>query len=315
MVYRFDESESRLIQLPLAAIAQQLQTTLEGSTGGSILEGNETLPVRVRLSNEARSDLDQIERIGLVGGLGGSLNSSPSLSALGSPRLEAESAVVSRIDGNQMNEVRAWLSANVLPSMVLADIQKMLQEPGNLAPPGCRVEYAGESSKRTEAVGQLVGNVTLLLAAAVFVLVFSLRSFRATGIIFAIGGLSFGWALWSLWFVQFPLGFTAIVGAMGMVGIAINDSIVVLAELRADADCRDGKVDAIVELISLLTRHVLCTTFTVGCSFIPMLMEGGTFWPPMAIVVIGGVFGATALALYWIPAIHLLSIPRRVRVA
>ncbi len=310
LVYRFDESESRLIHLPLAAIAQQLQTSIEGSTGGSILEGNETLPVRVRLSDEDRGDLEQIERIGLVGSNVAMLTSSPSLSALGAPTLQAESAVVSRIDGYQINEIRAWLSPNVLPSVVLADIQKVLEQSENKPPPGCRIEYAGESSKRTEAVGQLVGNVLLLIAAAIFVLVFSLRSFRATGIIFAIGGLSFGWALWSLWAVQYPLGFTAIVGAMGMVGIAINDSIVVLAELRSDEGCQRGKIESIVELVSLSTRHVLCTTFTVGCSFIPMLLEGGTFWPPMAIVVIGGVFGATALALYWIPAIHLVTLSR-----
>ncbi len=108
------------------------------------------------------------------------LTSSPSLSALGAPTLQAESAVVSRIDGYQINEIRAWLSPNVLPSVVLADIQKVLEQSENKPPPGCRIEYAGESSKRTEAVGQLVGNVLLLIAAAIFVLVFSLRSFRAT---------------------------------------------------------------------------------------------------------------------------------------
>ncbi len=64
-----------------------------------------------------------------------------------------------------------------------------------------------------------------------------------------------------------------------MVGIAINDSIVVLAELRSDEGCRRGKIESIVELVSLSTRHVLCTTFTVGCSFIPMLLEGGRFGP------------------------------------
>ena len=114
-------------------------------------------------------------------------------------------------------------------------------------------------------------------------------------IIFCVGIFSFGMAFFSLWATGFALGFTAIVGTMGMVGIAINDSIVVLAELRSDPLARMGDLDSIINLVMRSTRHVLSTTFTVGCSFVPMLIEGGTFWPPMAMVISGGVFGATVL--------------------
>jgi multidrug efflux pump subunit AcrB len=306
LVYDVNEAESRLVRMPLASIARQLQSTLEGSIGGSILEGNEEIPIRVRLALDQRRDLPSIETVDLLNDSGLSGRSTVSLSSLGSPKLKAETAIITRFDGKRINEVRAYLQAGVLPSTVLEAIQKDLRKPEYQPPDGCSIEFGGENSKRTEALDQLLGNVMILAAGIVFVLVFSLRSFRAMFIILGIGVLSMGLAISSLWATDFAFGFTAIVGCMGMIGIAINDSIVVLAELRADPSCMAGERDSVVRMVMRSTRHVLCTTFTVGCSFIPMLLEGGTFWPPMAMVIIGGVFGATLLALYWIPAIHIL---------
>jgi multidrug efflux pump subunit AcrB len=306
LVYDVNEAESRLVRLPLASIAKQLQSTLEGSLGGSILEGNEEIPVRVRLADEDRRELTGIENVNFLSDVGGVSRPSISLSTLGTPVFKAESDVIARFNGVRINEVRAFLTAGVLPSTVLAAVETDLKRPEYLPPAGCSIEFGGESSKRTEALSQLLGNVSMLAAGIVFVLVFSLKSFRAMAIILAIGVLSFGMAILSLWATDFAFGFTAIVGAMGMIGIAINDSIVVLAELRADEQCHQGNLKAIVEMVMRSTRHVLCTTFTVGCSFVPMLLEGGTFWPPMAMVISGGVFGATLLALYWIPAMHIL---------
>lgn len=304
--YQIDESESRWLNVPIAEMARQLQSSLEGAVGGTILEGNESLPVRVRLTDAFRGDLSEIERVSLRPTMGGE-GSQVSLSSLSQATLKSETASITRWNGSKVNEIRGFLKPQVLPSVVLDAIRLELAKPENRLPQGFRIEFGGESSKRTDAVGQLISNVAILVAGTIVVLVLSLRSFRGMFIIVLIGGLSFGMALWCLDLFQYPLGFTAIVGTMGMIGIAINDSIVVLAELRSDEASRRGDLDAIIRLVFQSTRHVLCTTFTVGCSFIPMLIEGGTFWPPMAMVVIGGVFGATVLALYWVPAVFMMS--------
>ena len=310
LVYDVNEEEARLAGVDLAAIAGQLDATLEGRLGGSILEGTEELPVRVRVANAQRDDITKINSIDIMPTRGG-MRKPVSLSSLGTARLQAEPALIARYDGRRMNEVRAFLQSGVLPSTVLKFVDAELKKKANAPPAGMTIEYGGEDSKRNEAVGQLMGKVSILAAAMVFVLVFSLKSFRASMIIFCVGIFSFGMAFFSLWATGFALGFTAIVGTMGMVGIAINDSIVVLAELRADPLARLGDLDSIINLVMRSTRHVLSTTFTVGCSFVPMLIEGGTFWPPMAMVISGGVFGATVLALYWIPAVHILLCPRK----
>ena len=103
-----------------------------------------------------------------------------------------------------------------------------------------------------------------------------------------------------------PFGFMAIVGTMGLVGVAINDAIVVMAGIRANAAARAGNREALREVVVHCTRHIVATTLTTIAGFTPLLLAGGGFWPPLAIAIAGGVGGATILALYFVPSVYLL---------
>ena len=78
-----------------------------------------------------------------------------------------------------------------------------------------------------------MANVSILAIGMVASLVFALGSFRLAGLIGIVAVLSVGLGLGSLWLFGFPFGFMAIIGTMGLIGIAINDSIVVVSALAA----------------------------------------------------------------------------------
>ena len=59
-----------------------------------------------------------------------------------------------------------------------------------------------------------------------------------------------------------------------------------------------------MDVVVSCTRHIVATTLTTIAGFIPLLVGGGTFWPPLAVVIAGGVGGATLLALVLAPAGH-----------
>ncbi len=124
------------------------------------------------------------------------------------------------------------------------------------------------------------------------------------------GGLSIGLGPFALWIFGFPLGLMAIVGTMGLVGVAINDSIVVLAAIAENDDARVGDDDATVTVVIGCTRHVLTTTLTTIAGLAPLIISGGEFWPPLAVTIAGGVGGATLIALLLVPALHLLLFGR-----
>jgi multidrug efflux pump subunit AcrB len=315
---RIDEEEARLAGLDYQTIATQMNSALEGSIGGSIIEGTEELPVRVRVANSDRQHLAAIASTNLLptplnspaAASGGALSngqfSGVPLSALGDLTLVAEPSSINHINGLRVNEIQAFITSGVLPAVVQQDFQTRLEAAGFLLPPGYRLVFGGESSKRNESVGNLMANVGVLMVLMVATLVLSFHSFRIASIVGVIALMSAGLGTGALWLFGYPFGFMAIVGTMGLIGVAINDAIVVLAAIREDPLAAAGDRIAVENVVVRASRHVIATTLTTIAGFVPLLVSGGGMWPPLAITIAGGVGGATILALYFAPSAYMM---------
>jgi multidrug efflux pump subunit AcrB len=307
LFFDVDEEAAQRAGLTSVEVASQLQEGLLGAVGGSLLEGEEELPIRVRIKGGHQT-------LGAVESLGFKAPSSPQtgfrssipLTALGDLKLRPQLASITRRDGERSNTIQGFLVAGVLPATALADFRAGLDAANFTLPQGYRYEFGGESSKRNEAVGNLMASVGLLLVLIAGTLILSFNSFRQAAIIGVVGFLSAGLSLAALYVFGYPFGFTAIVGTMGLIGVAINDAIVVLAAIREDPKASQGDPAAIREVVVRSTRHVVATTLTTIAGFVPLLLAGGDFWGPLATAIAGGVAGATLLALCFVPASFLL---------
>ncbi len=295
-----DEAEARRVNLSPAAVARQLDVYLEGMTGGSILEDNEELPVRVRVNDGIRSQVDQLGSLDLVG------QQRVPLSSLGQVSLIAEQAVIARRQGQRVNTIQGFTPAGILPSQVLADFLERLEQSQVSLPPDYRFEFGGEADARGSSVANLLSTVGVLSVLMLATLVLSFNSFASAGIILVIAGCAAGLGLGSLYVSGYPFGFTAILGTLGLVGLAINDSIVVLSALRDHPLARWGDAVAVAQVVGRSTRHVVATTLTTLVGFTPLLFDATGFWPPLAICIAGGLGGTTILALYAVPSAHLV---------
>jgi len=306
-----DERAARLAGLDNVAIARQLEATLEGAVGGSMLEDTEELPVRVRLVGNQRSDLASVASLDLYPGgpttprRSRQVGNIP-LSSLGDLKLEPEIANVERRSGVRVNTVMGYVTAGVLPAKALADFRARLTRAGFALPPGYRMEWEGETGQRDDAVDNLTQSVSVLLVLMVTTLVLSLGSFRLAAVVGVVGAASVGLGLGALWLFGYPFGFMAIVGTMGLIGVAINDAIVVIAALKRDPRAGRGDRAAVREVVFRSTRHVISTTLTTVAGFTPLLLSGGGFWPPLAVAIAGGVVGTTLLALTFVPSAFVL---------
>ncbi|MDY6937486.1 MAG: efflux RND transporter permease subunit [Cyanobacteriota bacterium] len=305
-----DEEQAQQAGFDNTAIARQLDAYLEGVVGGSILESTENLPVRVRLTNTDRADLDRIASLDLRPDGATDRNFRPT-SALGELSLESELAVVARRNEQRVNTVQAFITAGVLPSNILAELKTQLADRNFQLPPGYWYEFGGEDAERNDAVGNLLLFVPLLVLVMLTALVLSLGSFRQAGIVAAVAVASVGMAQFALWAFGSVMGFMAIVGSMGLVGIAINGAIIVLSAFNEDAEASQGDRRAVIQVTLKATRHVLTTTITTIVGFIPLVASGDPFWMPLAIGIAGGVGGSPILALYFTPAAYLLLTRRK----
>jgi len=139
-------------------------------------------------------------------------------------------------------------------------------------------------------------------------LVLAFRSVTYASMLGCVAVFSLGLALLSTWSIGFPISFNTILGTLGLIGVAFNDSIVVLAAILANPRAAAGDRVAIVDATMGCTRHVLATTATTIGGFLPLLLlVGGDFWPSLAIVLVGGIAGSTIVALLFIPAAYILA--------
>lgn len=308
-----DEEKARIAGVSQSDLAMQLEASLEGAVGGLILEETEELPVRVRSNDDVRGDLDRIASLEVITEDNLGKRSSVPLANLAELKLVPKVPAIRRFNTQRINEVRGYITAGTLPADVLADFRQRLTEAEIEIPAGYELVFAGEAGKRDEAVGNLMSSVGVLGVLMVATLVLSFSSYRMAAIIGAVAVLSIGLSLGALAVFGYPFGFMAIVGTMGLVGVAINDTIVVLAGIREHEAAREGQPHAIAHVVLKSTRHVLATTLTTVAGFTPLILEGGGFWPPMATAIAGGVCGATLLALVFGPSSYVLLMCRGCR--
>ena len=298
-----DEVAAAQTGLTLTQIAAQMQTDLEGQVGGSMLEDLEELPVRVRVENGDRDSAESVASLSFVT-TGGNSDWIPA-SSIGDVELVPEAGSIARQDGVRSNDVLGYITRDALAIDVTNAILDRIQAQGFDVPPGYALVVDGDSANQTEALRNLTTYLPILLMLMIATIVLSFRSGRLAMLIGVVAILSVGLGMLSLWLGGYARGFNAIIGSVGLIGVAINGTIVVLAAIRANAGARRGNVDAIVTETIGATRHIVSTTLTTIGGFIPLLLfTGGDFWPPLAIVIAGGVGFSVTLSLLFTPAVY-----------
>ena len=96
-------------------------------------------------------------------------------------------------------------------------------------------------------------------------------------------------------------------GVIALVGIVVNNAIVLIDV--AERERREGKslVDAIQAAVERRTRPILLTTLTTIVGLMPLTMTQSTLWPPMAWAIISGLISSTLLTLLVIPVLYRLA--------
>ncbi|MEZ9291133.1 efflux RND transporter permease subunit [Vibrio lentus] len=302
---KVDEDTAKLNGISLNQFAGMLQTTLTGRESGSVIEGSESVPIRVRVADDARENLAHLSNIRLP--ISSDVYSTGiNVSTLAELELTTSRGAITRRNGQRVNTIEGYIEAGVLPQTVLNEFQKRLAS--YEMPSGYTIGFGGESAERDNSVNSLISNVAVVVVLMVLVVVMSFNSFRMSSIIFMVAGLAGGLGLLSVWIFGYPFGFTVIIAMLGIAGLAINAAIVILTELKLDKQASSGNVDAVVEAVMSCTRHISSTTITTVGGFMPLIIAGGGFWPPFAVAIVGGTVLTTLISFYFVPVVyHLMT--------
>lgn len=311
-----DEAEARRLGLSLGDVAGQLEAALVGVTGGSLIEGSEELPVRVRLGNALRADPAAIRDMGIVPAGGGALGASgryaaTPLSAIAEVTIAPGEGTITRRNGERANTIQAFLLRDVLPEEALAAIRAQMAAEGFSLPAGYRLELGGDSDARSSTLTNLIAPLGLIVTLSIAVVVMTFRSFRLASVALVVSGLAAGLSMLALAVFDYPFGINAIIGLIGSIGVSINAALIIMTALQEDPDAATGQPEAMARVVMTSSRHIVSTTITTAGGFLPLILAGGGFWPPFAMAVAGGVLLSTVVSFYFTPAAFRLVYARQ----
>ncbi len=307
IVFDLDERKVEQAGYGLTDVARILDASLSGVPAGSLLEGTEEIPIRVRLSAGDRERQSRYAQLSLpIRASENGRTASVPLSSLGGIELQPGKSPILRLDGERLNTVQGFIRRDVLPEEVLKRLQSELTaRPINL-PPGYRIQTGGDSEQRAETTGNLMSSMGLIIALTVATIVVTFNSYRLSIIAFIVCFLSAGLSLFALALFKFPFGIQALIGVIGSIGVSINAAIIVLTALKNDTAASRGDRAAAARVVMDSSRHIVSTTVTTFGGFLPLLLAGGGFWPPFAMSIAGGVLLSTIISFYFTPPMFLL---------
>jgi len=219
-------------------------------------------------------------------------------------RMEWQPAVVRQWDMQRMTAVLAETAEDVTYTQVLSRLAPRLQ--GLELPPGVRLVYGGSAAEAGEANTALFKTLPVGLLLLLVFLLYQFNSFRLLGIVLMTVPLAVVGVVPGLLLARQPVSFTAILGAVALVGIVVNNAIVLIdLARRLEQDGLDTAA-AMVAAVGRRARPILMTTATTVAGLLPLTFTRSTLWPPLAWAIISGLLASTLLTLVVIPALYRL---------
>ncbi len=304
-----NENATAIAGMSTGELSRRLNSALMGDLAGTVQEGNTEMPVRVRVADQYRNEISDLATLPMLtsGGRGVPLDE------LGEWHMLPTASAIDRYQGERISTVQGYLVPFTLPAGVLSEFRNKIENQGFDLPVGYRLEIGGEAENSAESIGNIMSVFLFFALAMAAVVILSLNSFRYGAMIGVVAILSFGLALFGVRLFGYPFGYMALIGALGMMGLAINGAIIVLSALKASPAALSGDIEGTADVVVDATRHIVSTTATTIGGFIPLIVDGGTFWPPLATAIAGGVGGSAIIALFMVPAVFIALKRRQIR--
>lgn len=302
---QFDNDRLRLLGLDPASVARQVYALISGTTVSQARYGDRTTDVVVRTPGAERHALGDLGSlvIGTANGTG------VTLSQVAKIVPTSEDPLLVRRNRVPTMTVRADITKGIQAADVTAAIVPKLQPLIAKLPAGYAIVTAGSVEEAGKANGALAPLFPVMIGLMLLILMLQTRSFRMTGLVFATAPLGLLGAIPALLLTGFAFGFNAILGLIGLAGILMRNTLILVDQIDSERARGLGLEDAVIEATVRRARPVLLTALAAVLAFLPLTLS--SFWGPLAVVLIGGTLVGTALTLFFLPALYTLVMVRR----
>jgi cobalt-zinc-cadmium resistance protein CzcA len=283
-------------------INETIETAIAGRVATTLIEGQRRFAVAVRFPEENRRDIQDIERL-LVRAPGGER---VPLGELAQVKLVEAPAQVSRENGIRRVVVEANVRGRDLGGFV-EDAREKLAPIIRELPTGYFLELGGQFENQQRAMRQLAVVVPVALLLVLLLLYLALGTLGDALLVLLNLPFALVGGVVAVVAFRMPLSVSAAVAFIVLLGIAVQNGVVLVAFFRQLRKEGKGVAEAVREGSALRFRPLLMTALTSFIGHLPMLYatgSGADIQKPLAVVVMGGLVTSTALTLLVLPAIY-----------
>jgi cobalt-zinc-cadmium resistance protein CzcA len=294
--------------IDVATINATIEAAVAGWNATTLIEGQRRFAVVVRFPEAARQDLEQIKQL-LVPAPGGERVPLDQLAHF--EEVEAP-AQVSRENGMRRVVVEANVRGRDLGSFV-DEVRGLVDPMARGLPPGYFVDYGGQFENQQRAMRQLGFVVPVALVLILVLLFLALGSVLDSFLVLLNLPFALVGGVIAVVVFDMPLSVSAAVAFIVLLGIAVQNGVVLIAFFRQLRERGHTAADAVVRGCEIRFRPLVMTALTSFIGHVPMLYatgSGADIQRPLAVVVMGGLITSTLLTLLVLPTLYLLASTR-----
>jgi hydrophobe/amphiphile efflux-1 (HAE1) family protein len=295
-----DKEKASQMALNTALIGMQIRQNLFGAESGEFTEGGDDYDIKIRYAPEFRNDIDKLKEMQLTNLLGKqvSLSSVAEIKQdVGLLEIQRESQQRFVLTTANLNDVSLGKGAKIAQA-IIDDTE---------IPDGVSVSLGGQVVDQGESFGDLYLILFLGIALVYMVMAAQFESFKDPFIImFAVPFTLVGVVLAFL-ATGLTLSVTTFIGVIMLMGIVVNNGIVLVDYTNMLRKRGYTLYDAVAEAGRSRLRPILMTTLTTILGMLPMALSKGMgkeMYSPLGVTIIGGLLVSALISLILIPAIY-----------
>lgn len=305
IVINYNRGQLAKYGLDIKTVNTAIQAAFAGASAGLVYEGEKQFDLVVRLENNNRTSINDVQNLYLNGSNGQQIP----LQQVAEVSIKDGPYQIQR-DDTRRRIIVAFNVRNRDVESVVDEISAKIESQINLEP-GYSISYGGQFENLVEARQRLAIAVPLALLLIFILLYFTFGSIKQGVLIFTAIPLSAIGGVFALWLRDMPFSISAGVGFIALFGVAVLNGIVLIAEFnRLKKEGMTDILQRIYQGTKTRLRPVIMTASVASLGFLPMAISqtsGAEVQRPLATVVIGGLITATFLTLVVLPILYYYS--------
>jgi len=295
-----DQERLRALGLSSQDAAEQLQFLLSGAPVTQVREDIRAVEVVARSAGADRLDPAKLGAFTLTGRDGQRIP----LDQIGRSEVRMEDPILRRRDRLTTITVRGDVADGVQPPEISGQLIAALKPIVDQLPAGYKIETAADLEESAKANVALAAVFPIMLALMMLVIIFQVRSMSAMAMVLLTAPLALVGVVPTLLLFNQPFGFNAILGLIGLAGIIMRNTLILVGQIHTNEEDGLDPYHAVVEATVQRARPVILTAMAAVLAFIPLTFS--VFWGSMAYTLIGGTIGGTVLTLVFLPALYAI---------